>query len=175
MDRQLLGIFQLEVERQCRFGLIAAQDLRASTQRGDTDRVWYSVQALLIAAGNVSKLLWPARSGTPNRGDQLRESLSVPDASPLEPRTFRNHFEHFDERLEAWATSSPRRGFVDANIGPAGFISGPRASDFLRNFDTTNHAVMFRGDMYELRPLIDSLQTLHQAASVWENNFLLKG
>jgi hypothetical protein len=151
MDKMLLRIFQTEVERQASFGLIAATELDTALRSGDMDRIWYSVQSLLIAAGNISKLLWPSRSRIFKRGEELRASFNVSDSSPLEPRTFRNHFEHFDERLEQWATSSQRRNFADSNVGPAGMISGLDAGDYLRNFDTSQYAVTFRGDTYSLK------------------------
>jgi hypothetical protein len=74
------------------------------------DRFWYSVQSLLMAAANVSKLLWPTyRRGEnliPCRGEELRKSLAISDEhSPLSDRTLRNHFEHFDARLEHWPAS----------------------------------------------------------------------
>jgi hypothetical protein len=166
VDKMLLRIFQWEVERQASFGLIAAQDLERALRSADTDRVWYSVQSLLVAVGNVSKLLWPGRSTVPRRGEELRTSLGIPDDSALQPRTFRNHFEHFDERLEQWATSSQRKNFADSNIGPTGMISGLEPGDYLRNFDTTKYAVTFRGDTYLLNPLIEALQELHARASV---------
>lgn len=136
MDKTLLRIFQREVERQCKFSLIAVQDLEQSLKVNDSDRIWYAVQALLVAAGNISKLLWPPMPLTPNRGEELRASLSVKDRSPLESRTFRNHFEHFDERLEKWASSSKRRNFADSNVGPLGMIVGLDGKDYIRNFDT---------------------------------------
>ena len=102
METAFLRIFQREVERQCKFGLIATNDLVKALQAPDIDRIWYSVQALLSAAGNVSKLLWPFKPLLSERGVELRASLSVGEHSLLRPRTFRNHFEHFDERLEKW-------------------------------------------------------------------------
>jgi hypothetical protein len=160
----VLRIFQREVERQCRFALIAIQDLEQALQTIDLDRLWYSVQAFLIAAGNISKLLWP--KGSAKRRAELRASLSVNDDSPLKSRTFRNHFEHFDERLERWATSSKRHIFVDSNVGPPTMIAGIEPGDFLRNFDTENFAVTFRGEIYSLRPLIKAISDLWQKASI---------
>ena len=87
MDNMLLRIFHSEVERQARFGLIAASDLDAALSSRDMDRLWYSVQSLLIAAGNLSKLFWPSQSSARKRGEDLRTSLAVPDPSPLEPRS----------------------------------------------------------------------------------------
>lgn len=97
----------------------------------------------------------------PKRGEALRTSLGVPDSSPLEPRTFRNHFEHFDERLEQWATSLQRKNFADSNVDPAGMIAGLDPGDYLRNFDTKNYAVTFRGDAYLLKPVVDAIRELH--------------
>jgi len=166
MEKMVLRVFHREVERQCKFALMAAEDLSGALQAGDMDRIWYSVQAFLVAAGNISKLLWPSSPILPERGKELRTSLSVSDDFPLEPRKFRNHFEHFDERLEKWATSSKRRNFVDSNIGPLGAIGGFDPGDYLRNFDPGNFAVTFRGDVYELKPVINALQELWQKAKV---------
>lgn len=166
METMILRIFQREVERQCKFALIAVQDLNQALQTNDKDRIWYSIQAFLVAAGNISKLLWPPRPLLPERGVELRSSLSVSDDSPLEPRTFRNHFEHFDERLERWATSSERHNFADSNVGPLSMIVGLEPGDFLRNFDTTNFAVTFRGDIYHLQPVANAILDLWQRAAV---------
>ncbi len=162
MDKMLLRILHTEVERQAMFGLIAAVDLDAALKTDDMDRVWYSAQSLLIAVGNVSKLLWPPRPNVPKRGETLRASLGVPDSSPLRLRTFRNHFEHFDEQLEDWAKS--RKSFVDSNVGSINKIAGLDPSDFLRNLDTGQCAVTFRGDTYLLKPVVSALRELHVTA-----------
>jgi hypothetical protein len=165
MDKMLLRIFQREVERQTRFALMAFSDLEAALKMGDMDRIWYAVQGFLVAAGNVSKLLWPSRPSVPNRGEELRQSLDVPDRSILAPRKFRNHFEHFDERLEQWAASSQSKNFADSNVGPTEMISGLERCDYLRNLDTTRYAVTFRGDTYHLRRLVEALSNLYVKAA----------
>ena len=143
---------------------MAAGDLEGALGAQDGDRVWYSVQGLLIAVGNISKLLWPIAAHE-ERGRSLRQVLGVPDDSVLAPRTFRNHFEHFDERLESWATSSERGNFVDSNIGPPGMIVGIDPGDYLRNLDTQDLAVTFRGDKYELNSILQAVKTLHEQAA----------
>lgn len=75
MDKMLLRIIQREVEQQARFALLAASDLEAELKAGDMDRIGYAVQALLVAAGNVSKLLWPPQPSVPNRGEEMWKSL----------------------------------------------------------------------------------------------------
>jgi hypothetical protein len=166
MEKIVLRIFQKEVERQCRFALIAIQDLEQALQVGDLDRLWYSVQAFLIAVANISKLLWGSNPSSEKERAELRASLSLSDNSPIRSRKFRNHFEHFDERLEQWATSSKRHNFVDQNVGPPSMIVGVDPEDFLRNFDTENFAVTFKGEVYELRPVINAIRDIWLKAVV---------
>jgi hypothetical protein len=201
-------IFHREVERQCKFALIAYEDLKQALavsqqrppappavnyadaaqvqasmvthdhwltareeykrrQTAANDRLWFSVQAFLVAAGNISKLLWPPdKPLLPERGPELRANLEVEENSPLKPRTFRNHFEHFDKRLEQWAVSSKHRVFIDSNIGLGGKISGAEPGDYLRNFEPRNFAVTFRGDSYHLQPIAEAIEQLWHRATV---------
>src|SRR3989442_10356349 len=101
----------------------------------DATRIWYSVQSFLVAAGNVSKLLWPPRKQSADRGKQLREAIGVTETSPLKARAFRNIFEHYDEQLEDWMMSSKRHNIVDSSVIPLGAIQGVDPEDFLRNID----------------------------------------
>ena len=74
---------------------------------------WFSLQAILNSAGNVSKLLW---GGYTKRKEQeraerfrlpLRQSLQVTYRSPIRSRQIRNAFEHFDEELEKRGRGEP--------------------------------------------------------------------
>ena len=67
--------------------------------------------------------------------------------------------------VEEWATSSQRKNFVDSNVGPTGMISGLKPTDYLRNLDTTQCAVTFRGDTYLLKPMVEALRELHVRAA----------
>lgn len=210
MDFMPKQVFHREIERQCKFALMAYDDLKqalavrqqpnpqapapdssdaaqvqVTTARYQQwvkameeyervkataeERLWYSVQAFLVAAGNISKLLWPSyRKGEeriPERGDELKASLAVEEDSPLAPRTFRNHFEHFDVRLEEWAVSSEHRTFVDANIVPTSLTSGYDPGDCLRNFDPYNFTLTFRGDSYHLPPIAEAIEQLWHKAT----------
>ncbi len=110
------------------------------------------------------KIFWP-REKYRKRGKELRKSLGIEDNSPIQPRNFRNHFEHFDERLEEWAKSSERHNFVDSNIVPSNMIAGIDPKDYLRNFDPTTWALTFRGDKYELKPIIKAIYEFYSKVS----------
>lgn len=168
MDTRILSIFQLEVKRQAKFGLMAASEMEETLRSRDNERFWYSIQALLVAAGNVSKLLWT--SGTSKktgveRGRYLRNSLAVDQDSPLHDRTLRNNFEHFDERLDAWTAAAHLGGFVDSNVGPRGMIRGTTPASYLRNYETDVATLTFKGESLELKPLVQALVEIHEKAA----------
>ena len=157
-------VFLREVERQARFALRAIADLEQGLAHGAMDRIWSSMQAFLVATVNVSKLLWPTKDRDVARGVELRRVLKVDEGSPLSPGTLRNHFEHFDQRLDSWARSSERNSVADSNVGPPGMIDGLDAGDDIRNYDPTTQTVTFRGDVYHLGPVIAALRELHALA-----------
>ncbi len=162
MDEHYLFIFHSEVKHQCDFAFLALQDMDTSLKQANSERFWYSTQAFLVAVGNVSKLLWPPREQIENRGRKLRATLSVNNDSPLQLRKFRDHFEHFDERIEQWILSSKRHNFIDQSIGSPKSIVGAEEGDFLRFFDTTESVLIFRGDRYYLKPVIIALKALRE-------------
>jgi hypothetical protein len=82
MEKTLLRYFQVEVERQCQFVMIALQDMEEASANSDGKLFWYSVQNLLLAVGRISRLLWPPDPLFPNRGAELRESLGVRETPP---------------------------------------------------------------------------------------------
>jgi hypothetical protein len=165
MEKMVLKIFQREIERQCKFAIIVTEQIKEGLENNNLDLVWYAIQNFLVAVGNISKIFWPSNSKQQKRGEELRKSLGIKDDSPIRPRNFRNHFEHFDERLENWATSSKRHNFVDSNIGPSNMIARVDPEDFLRNFDPTNWTITFRGDRYELKPIIEAIYDLYPRVS----------
>ncbi|KPJ72716.1 hypothetical protein AMJ52_05385 [candidate division TA06 bacterium DG_78] len=169
MEKMVLRIFQREIERQSNFAIIAMEQIKSGLANDNLDLVWYAIQNFLVAVGNISKIFWPPKSMYQKRGEELRKGLSIKDDSPIRPRNFRNHFEHFDERLEKWATSSKRHGFADSNIGPSDMIAGIDPEDFLRNFDPTSWTLTFRGDRYELKPIIKAIYDLYPKVSAEAN------
>jgi len=181
-----IRILQMAVAQQCVFANIAIADLYLAFNAGlrrerlthgehPSDRIWYSLHALLSAAGNASKLFWPlksargmkrspgARGATKDVGRRraaLRKSLGVEDDSPLVSRTFRDLMEHFDERLDDWLDEG-REDYIDFNVGPLSALpAGPE--QVLRNFDPETGFITFRGVSLDLTPVVTELQRLHK-------------
>ena len=167
MSQRLDWMFLMELQRQCRFALLAAADAHGAMHNTDgsrkpTDmtRFWFAIQGLLAAVGNASKILWPSASKLEPRGLRLRTLLGVADTSCLAPRTFRNHFEHFDERLETWFQQVGSQGFADSCIGPTNEFGGLSSTHYLRNYATDTQTMWFRGDSYDLIPVANEVKSL---------------
>lgn len=112
MDTVTLRVFQREVAKQGRFALTSVNLLNGATagmqeltfksreqrqmdwdqQNALTNQLWFALQAFLIAAANISKLLWGTKAGTnaetwgrrKRERLQLRTSLGVADNSILQ-------------------------------------------------------------------------------------------
>jgi hypothetical protein len=80
--------------------------------------VFYGVQVILTCAANVSKALWGQGEQWSCERREIRESIGVTDESPFRSVTMRNHYEHFDERIEKWERQSKCHSYADLNIGP---------------------------------------------------------
>ena len=164
MEKTLLRQFQIEVERQCQFAMIALQDMEEASANSDGRLFWYSVQGLMVAVGRISRLLWPPDFLFPKRGAELRESLGVGENSPLRALEFVEHFEHFDKRLETWYANSEHRRFFDSYTEPLDVLAETMPGDRFRGFQTEKNAVLFHGQTYEIGPVSSAVEELQQSA-----------
>ena len=159
MDSQLQQLFLTEIRHQCRFARMAYIDFFAALNNLQTDQVWYSLQSFLTAAANISKIFWPIkRAPYKERGEFLRNLLNVDQSAPFRIRDPRNHFEHFDERLDDWFLQSTHHNIIDTSIGGDNIINGP--IDFMRFFNNERFVFRFRGDEYPINPIRDALEAL---------------
>ena len=164
MEKTLLRHFQIEVERQCQFAMIALQDMEEASANSDGRLFWYSIQGLMVAVGRISRLLWPPDPLFPKRGAELRESLGVGEDSPLRALEFVEHFEHFDKRLETWYVTSEQRRFFDSYTEPLDVLAETAPGDRFRGFQTERNAVLFHGQTYEVEPVSRAVEDLQARA-----------
>lgn len=80
---------------------------------------------LLVAAANISKLLWGTKAVIEKRRAGLRDKLGIDDTFSIKDRDLRNDFEHFDERVEkvlanAYFRRQDHRTTVDSQRWPEG-------------------------------------------------------
>jgi hypothetical protein len=175
VDEFSRGAFLRELRHQCEFALAAYNVVQ---QGGDAGTVFYHVQAFLVSSANVSKILFPgAIRGTQSfkdschrRAEELRTLLGVEGDSVLKDRELRDHFEHFDERLQAWADRPGPKNIVDNNIiigmPLEQAISGFDPQDIFRTYVSPPPSVRFWDNTYELHVVAEALRQLMQTAAL---------
>lgn len=143
-----------EIVLQVKIAKLAAQRLK------DTDHaeVWCSVQSILVASGNVSKILWPSNKANKSRGLDLCKMLNIEDNNVLSSRKFRNHFEHYDERIDKWFNNQSSAVYSDLAMNPD--LSGSIGHSFNRGYNSFNNTLVFRGEVLDLNDVLNELQAI---------------
>jgi hypothetical protein len=113
VDVALLRVFQRQVYLQLQALMVAVHDFNGAMTTGDTRHAWIAIQNILTAAANVSKALWGSKGKRAVERVPLRASLQIEDTSPLRDVVMRNHFEHYDERLDTWWDESNAHNHFD--------------------------------------------------------------
>jgi len=155
--------FIKELAEQCMFVRMAKIDLKTclTSDNSGLDRPYYFLQTLVIALGNISKILWPGKKYE-KRGIELRTFLEIKDDSALKSRDLRNLFEHFDERADEWFASDERNRFSDRGVGPTEGWVIPTEKERLRVFNPETWTMTCLGKDFELGPAIQAAYELYE-------------
>jgi hypothetical protein len=153
-------VFIGEIVKQTKIANRAAERLRATTDHYDELEVWCSIQSILVAAGNVSKILWPSRKSSAARGNMLRKLLNIDDSNLLSDRKFRNHFEHYDERIEDWFEKNGSAVYMDSSIDPFESIWRGNPANRHRAYNPLTQTLTFRGDSVDFAALLNVLEEI---------------
>lgn len=169
MDKIILKILQLDVEFQCKCALKAANLLDSALALRNSDDIWFSLQSLLVAAANLSKLFWGSRGKKELERLDLRKSLAVADDSPLRDPDLRNDFEHFDTRVEDWLEKWKDHNFMSRNIGPHSAVTGIPVEERFQWYDPSigivtfwRHSVSLPAVMTEVRRIMPVVEAAIQ-------------
>lgn len=146
-----------EIVLQSKIAFRAAERLQDTSDKSDQVEVWCSIQSILCAAGNISKILKPINKDNKARGEKLRQLLKIEDSNPLLDRTFRNHFEHYDDRIEEYFSNSSQGVYIDLAMNPS--ISG-RELNSHRGYNSFNNTLLFRGEVLDLKEILKALEEI---------------
>lgn len=155
--------FISEIVLQTKIAIKASERLQVANKNLDNIEVWGAIQSILVATGNVSKILWPSAKTNKPRGEVLREILKVEENNLLSERKFRNHFEHYDSRLEIFfkKESTSNINYYDLAMNPS--LSGHRLRNTHRSYNAFNNTLLYRGDLLDLNELMKALGDIHEA------------
>jgi hypothetical protein len=148
-----------EIVLQSKIARRAAERLNANHNSQDHVEVWCSIQSILGAAANVSKILWPNKKYA-ERGEKLRQLLKVEKDNLLWDRKFRNHFEHYDERVEEWFERQPTGVYIDLSMNPSLRTSLPNNDH--RGYNAFNNTLLFRGELLDLDEVLKALEEIYE-------------
>ena len=152
-------VFISEIVLQSKIAELAAKRLSAIKDNFDQIEVWSSIQSILVAAGNVSKILWPQKEYEA-RGERLRKLLKVTEDNLLSDRKFRNHFEHYDDRIEKWFKGKSSAVYSDLAIDPFKSTRGNIPTNHHRAYDPLSHTLTFRGESFDLAAVLKELKEI---------------
>lgn len=150
-------VFLGEIVLQAKIARRASERLAATNTNFDSVEVWCSIQSILVAAGNVSKILWPSERNYKMRGERLRTLLNVQNDNILSKRKFRNHFEHYDSRIEEWFSNKTQGAYIDLAMNPS--FSGRNLNSH-RGYNSTNNTLIFRGETLDLNDVLKALEQI---------------
>jgi hypothetical protein len=135
-----------------------------------TARFFYEISHFLQHAASISKLLWspgnaPAAVG---RSEYLRLNLLIDQEHDVKSRKLRNHFEHFDERLDIWANLQNGANFIDMNIGdyPHDKNGEVKQQDILRHYNPEGKVFTFQGDVFNIGELSEGIEQIERKINV---------
>ena len=148
-----------EIVLQSKIALRAAERLRATHDEYEKVEVWGSIQSILVATGNVSKILWPVRKENKARGERLLQMLNVENSNVLFDRKFRNYFEHYDERIDEWFNNRSSTVYTDLSMNPS-LRGGFGASRDHRGYNSVDNTLIFRGEVLNLNEVLKALEMM---------------
>lgn len=149
-----------EIVLQVKIARRAAERLEATNDNFDHVEVWCSIQSILVAAGNVSKILSPPDKKYKMRGERLRQVLNVEDDSVLLDRKFRNNFfEHYDSRIDEWFINNPTGVYIDLAMNPS--FPGRNLNSH-RGYNSFNNTLEFRGEILDLDALLMAMEKIFE-------------
>ncbi len=166
MNKLAEMVFLSEVALQSKIAHRAGDRLRAALDHFDALEVWCSIQLILVAAANVSKILWPEKKYK-LRGEKLRKLLNVDQNNILSDRKFRNHFEHYDDRIEKWFEKQPSAVYRDLEIDPFKSIWGITDHNKNRAYDPLKQTITFRGESLDLGEVLKVLGEIRLKCSTY--------
>jgi hypothetical protein len=153
-------VFLHEIVLQSNIAQKAADRLPINPAGFDDIEVWCSIQSILVSAGNVSKILWPHNKKRKDRGVRLRKLLNVDNNNILKDRKFRNHFEHYDDRIEDWFNEQSSSVYSDLAFTPFKSIWGNIPENHHRAYNAVDRIVTFRGESLNLNEVLKALEEI---------------
>lgn len=164
-----------EISTQSLFAQMAYNNLRS--EKITTDVVFFSIHSFLSHTAIISKLL-KAKNAFGNNETMIGTILQHPIDSVVHKRTFRNHLDHYDERLREWIKKYGATVNIGTyNIGPKSMvqaIAGMTDFVYISHYDPATGVVTFVDDDFNLNLLSAEVSKIKILADTWVEK-MMKG
>lgn len=100
----------------------------------------------LSAVAVISKILFPVKRNSVNRGQRLRTRLDLANLPGIEARSVRNSYEHIDEKVDELRISGTAAQVCLMDIS----VEAPDPPVVLKRFDPVSRKIEFLGDKLDL-------------------------
>ncbi len=155
------GIFISEIVFNSKLAFRGVESLQVSVEKFDDIGTWSSIQSILIAAGNISKILWP-KAKYKERGEELRTLLKVDDDNILRSRKFRNKFEHYDDLIDELFNEQTPVSYIDFAMNPS--MSNLEMKCH-RGYNSFNNTLVIRGQILDLDAVLKAIEEIYLKCS----------
>ncbi len=153
-----------EISTQAHFADVAYSHLDPKAAAG-TDAVFSSIHSFLSHCAMVSKMLMAQDDGSPPV--TIGAVLGVQDGSLIHQRTFRNHLEHYDERLRQWIRRfGTEASIATYNIGPKEAFQVPDRI-YVSHYDPNTFMFTFVNEDFDLSALHSDAKRVLELADDW--------
>lgn len=153
-----------EIWTQAHFAEIAYTHIDPKATNGN-DAVFSSIHSFLSHCAMVSKILAATDDGNPPKS--IGDVLKVQSTSVVHQRIFRNHLEHYDERLKEWIRQFGVNSMIGTyNVGPKSSVQAPNMV-FVSHYDPSTETFTFVNDDFDLAAMHAEVQKIKTLADNW--------
>ena len=153
-----------EIWTQSHFAEIAFRNIDLKTGQG-TDGVFSSIHSFLSHCANVSKMLAAKDNVRPPKS--IGQILRVSASSVIHKRAFRNHLEHYDERLKKWIQRYGANATVGTyNVGPKSMFTSTKVI-YISHYDPATTTFTFVNQDFKLDILHKEASRIKELSGAW--------
>jgi hypothetical protein len=161
VERQLLRAFLGQIQFQSNVVVTSANSAAVGVAERQSGVVFVALQGLLNGAAGISKICWGLGGKRAESRRPVREAIGIRDDSPLRDVDARNHFEHFDQRIEdVWWPNSQSHSMAELSVGPIGVIAAIAPVDRIRFFDPHTGEVYLFGENFNVDVIVQEVKRL---------------
>ncbi|MCC3861433.1 hypothetical protein [Pseudemcibacter aquimaris] len=167
MDLNKVGLHIHELRNQFNYVEIGVGLLNQSLEKGSTPGVFFALQSIFHAAGQVSRTLWAPRKKGRARAEALRKFMGIPDEHPLNNKDLQTLFDFSDEANEEWVKKTVGKYILMDYVGDLGSSQHKdvEIENIFRSFDTKGKIYVYRGVGFNMENVMKTLKPVSDAVN----------